>query len=444
MTMVISPFQILEPRATMLMVSMLDKKNLKVLRKIVVSSLKQNLYEFDPKKPSLPLMVPQYSSEEVLEAIDTLLTTNVTMGEKVFKFEEKFASYIGSKNGIMVNSGSSANLVAFSVLSNPMTDRRTESGFEAIIPAVTWSTTMFPIATARGVPVLCDIDGETFALSPEAASRGKSDKTRLVVPVHLLGNPCDVEAIKSVAGEDIWVVEDSCEAHGAEISGKKVGSFGDLSTFSFYFSHHISTIEGGMVITNNEELAEISRMLRAHGWIRELKRKDEFAKKYPSIDRRFLFVNEGFNLRPTEIQGAFGIHQIKKLESFIQSRRANALYLEKRLRKYNSYIELQTERPGTRHVWFGYPITVNGNAPFSKDDLASFLENRGIQTRPIMAGNLAEQPATALLEHRIVNPLSNSERVKRHSFFIGNHQYLGKDALNYIVSCFEEFFTKRS
>lgn len=421
----------------------LSKKNLVSLRKLVVKALADNLYEFDPKRPHLPLMVRSYSSEEVLEAIDSLLSTNVTMGEKVFKFEEKFASYIGCQHGIMVNSGSSANLVAFSALSNPMKNDAFRPGFEALIPAVTWSTTMFPINNCRGIPILCDVDPIDFTLTPRYLKSGYSEKTRLIVPVHLLGNPCDMGAIQEMADtHKVRIVEDSCEAHGAEISGRKVGSFGDMSTFSFYFSHHISTIEGGIVLTNDEELAEISKMLRAHGWIRELKNKNEFIRRNPNVNPSWMFVNTGFNLRPTEIQGAFGLHQIKKLDRFVEARRRNADYLGKRLAKYSAHLQLQNERPKTRHAWFGYPITVRPNAPFSRDQLVSFLEKKGIQTRPIMSGNLAAQPVIRLIEHRIAGSLTNAQMVMSNSFFFGNHQYLDRDALDYIISCFEEFFTK--
>jgi CDP-6-deoxy-D-xylo-4-hexulose-3-dehydrase len=419
------------------------RRTMKKLRKIVLRALQENLYEFDPKRPFLPLMAPSYSSEEVLEAIDSLLSTYVTMGEKVFAFEDKFASYIGCKNGVMVNSGSSANLVAFSTLSNPMLNDRFHARFEGIIPAVTWSTTMFPIDNCGGIPVLCDIDSKTFNLTAQSVEHALNSSTGLVVPVHLLGNPCDVRAIQKVLeGTKAKVVEDSCEAHGAEIEGRKVGSFGDLSSFSFYFSHHITTIEGGMVLTNNEEYAEIARMLRAHGWVREVKARDSYANRFSSIDPRFLFVNTGFNLRPTEIQGAFGIHQLKKLDRFIEIRRSNARYLLKRLSKYDSFIELQNERPGTRHVWFGYPVTVKETAPFTRENLVSFLENKGIQTRPLMSGNLAEQPVASLIKNRLSKPLTNAHRVMSQSFFFGNHQYLNQQALDYIISSFETFFAK--
>jgi CDP-6-deoxy-D-xylo-4-hexulose-3-dehydrase len=419
---------------------LISKRNLSRLRKIVEATLERQLYTFDSKKPHIPLMIPSYASDEVLGAIDTLLSTQVTMGEKVFKFEEEFARYIGCKHGVMVNSGSSANLVAFSTLCNPLLKSSIKSPFEAIIPAVTWSTTLFPVINCGGKAVLCDVAPDTFLLTNEAVEHAQSGSTRLLVPVHLLGNPCNVSQMRGlVEDKQVRVVEDACEAHGAEISGKKVGSFGDLGTFSFFFSHHITTMEGGMVVTDNEEYAEIARMLRAHGWIRELRRNEEFASRYPSIDRRFLFVNTGYNLRPTEIEGAFGLYQIKKLEHFIEARRVNARYLSSRL-KNHEHIRLQTERPGTRHVWFGYPVTVAEEAPFSREQLTSFLEKKGIETRPIMAGNLAEQPAISLVQHRNSGKLTNSERIMKQSFFFGIHQGLNREALDYIVSCFEDFF----
>lgn len=420
------------------------KRHLVRIRDLIRALFKDGPYQFNPKRPFLPLMVPSYSVDEVMEAIDSMLSTNVTMGEKVFKFEDKFAAYVGRKEAIMVNSGSSANLVAYSSLSNPMAPGGGfRKGFEGIIPAVTWSTTMFPISNCGGIPVLCDVKFDTFGLDDKGVNRAVSKDTRLVVPVHLLGNPADVVQIKaSLEGTGIKVVEDSCEAHGAEIDGKKVGGFGDLSTFSFFFSHHITTIEGGVVLTDDQEYAEIARMLRAHGWIRELKGKKKYTEKYAGIDPRFLFVNTGFNLRPTEIQGAFGIHQLRKLEGFISARRSNANYLIKRLSKYEPLIEIQRERSGTRHVWFGFPVTVSEKAPFLRDDLVGFLERHGIQTRPITSGNLAEQPVSTLVENRISGKLSTSKRIMRRSFYFGNHQYLSKNALEYIVEQFETYFKK--
>ena len=197
-----------------------------------------------------------------------------------------------------------------------------------------------------------------------------------------------------------------------------------------------------MVVTSNEELSELGLALRVFGWVRDLKNKDEFAQANPEIDSRFLFVNSGYNLRPTEIQGAFGIHQLPKLEPFIEGRRANAAYWTEQLGGLNDYLTLPHESPGTRHVWFGYPVTVNADAPFSRRDLVNFLEARGLETRPVMTGNIAEQPAMQLYPHRVDGSLPNARYISRQSFIFGNHQGIGPVQREAVVEYFREFFAE--
>jgi len=368
------------------------------------------------------------------------------MGEKVKQFESMFAEYIGTRFVTMVNSGSSANLLALSILTNPLPEKKLKPGDEVITPALTWATTVFPIINCGLVPVLVDVDLETFNIDTEEIEKAITDKTRAIMPVHLLGNPCDMDKIMNIAMEhNLYVIEDACEAHGAEFKGQKVGSFGDLATFSFFFSHHISTIEGGMIVTDNDRFAEMAKTLRAHGWIRELSGQDKIASRYPSIDSRFLFVNLGFNLRPTEIQGAFGIHQIKKLERFIQIRGENAQYWSDRLFKHSHVLHLPAKKgnTGSRRVWFGYPITVLPEAPFTREEFVQFLESEGIETRPIMAGNLAEQPALDLIDHRIQGELPNARMIMRQSFFWGNHHNMGERERVYVADCVEEFMKNK-
>lgn len=393
-------------------------------------------------KTKIPLNVPSYGWKEVCESLDSLLDAKVTMGEKVKVFENIFAKYIGTKHAIMVNSGSSANLLALSALSNPLVKNRLQPREEIITPAVTWATTVYPILNVGAIPVFVDIDLETFTLKPEEIEKGITPKTKAIMLVHLLGNPCEMDEIMEIAqGHDLFIIEDACEAHGAEYKGKKVGSFGNLATFSFFFAHHISTIEGGMLLTNNEEFAELAKALRVFGWIRDLKDKEKIAKDYNYIDSRYIFYNVGYNLRPTEIQGAFGIHQMKKLENYIAIRRENAEYWYKSLSHFSDYILLHKERKGTRHVWYGYPITIQPSAPFTREDLTSFLESKGVETRPIMAGNIVEQPVTRLFPYRKVGELPNSKLIMRNSFFFGNHHGISKIEREAIVVYINEFIT---
>lgn len=399
--------------------------------------------DFVRGKSRISLQVPAFGADEVIEALDSLLSTWVTMGKKVAEFELLFAEYIGTKYAVMLNSGSSANLIALSVLTNSRFSNCIPSGSEVITPAVTWVTTVYPISNVQLVPTLVDVD-ETFNIDVNSLKKAISAKTRAIMPVHLLGNPANMKELMEFASKhDLYVIEDTCESHGAKFGEKKVGSFGDISTFSFFLSHHITTIEGGMLLTDNEEIYEMAKAMRAFGWIRDLKDKDSIAKKHPDLDRRFLFVNMGYNFRPTEIQGAFGIHQIKKLEKFIEIRRENAEYWNKRLGRYSEYLILQKEQKNTRHVWFAYPITVSTKAPFTKKELTEYLEKNLIETRPIEASDITEQPVIDLFKHRIIGPLRNSKFIHRNSFFIGNHQGIGKAEREYVADVIEEFVLKR-
>jgi CDP-6-deoxy-D-xylo-4-hexulose-3-dehydrase len=397
----------------------------------------------DPGGPRLPLHVPSYGADEVNEALDSLLSTCVTMGDKVRRFEVLWAQYLGVREAVMVNSGSSANLVAAAALVNSAFPRPLVPGDEVIVPAVAWSTTYFPLVNVGLVPVLVDVDPDTFTIDPVAAARAIGPRTRGLMPVHLLGNACDMRALGDLAARhDLLVIEDSCEAHGARFEGKPVGTFGTMGTFSFYFSHHISTIEGGMVVTDDPELADLARTLRSHGWTRDVRRKPSIVDA--PIDERFLFVNLGYNFRPMEVQGAFGLHQLAKLEPFIKIRRDNVEYWNAGLRRHARWLRECPGRDtnGSRSVWFGYPITVRPEAPFSRDELAGFFESRGIATRPIMAGNFRDQPAISLFPHRIAGPLDRSEQVMRQSFFIGNHQAIDARDRAYVIQCLDEFMAR--
>jgi len=420
------------------------KRQIKDLIKEYYSGTKSKA-AFVSGRTRIPLVLPSYDWEEVCEAIDCLLDAQVTMGEKVKQFESMFAEYTGTRFATMVNSGSSANLLALSILTNPLLENRIKRGDEVITPAVTWATTVFPIINCGLVPVLVDVELETFNINTEEIKKAVTDKTRAIMPVHLLGNPCEMDKIMNIAMEyNLYVIEDACEAHGAEFKGQKVGSFGDLATFSFFFSHHLSTIEGGMVLTNNERLVELAKALRVFGWIRELTNKDKIAQEYEDIDPRYLFVNTGFNFRPTEMQGAFGIHQIKKLDKFIEIRWENAEFWTENLKQYKDYLLLHTEREGTKHVWFAYPITVKPDAPFNREELVDFLEKKGVETRPIMSGNFDQQPAMKLFPYRKVGDLPNSRIIMRNSFFFGNHPGITQEEREAIVNYFKEFMEGRA
>jgi CDP-6-deoxy-D-xylo-4-hexulose-3-dehydrase len=394
----------------------------------------------------VPLAIPPYSWEEVCEALDSMLSMKTTMGEKVKKFEESFAKYIGTKYGIMVNSGSSANLLALSILSNPMFgSNRIKPDDEIITPAVTWATTVYPIANVGAKPVFVDVNLRTYNIDVDKIEQAITKKTKAIMPVHLLGYPSDIKKIKKIANKhDLYIIEDSCEAHGAEYFGKKVGSFGDIGTFSFFASHHITTMEGGMMVTNNKEIYELGKAIRAFGWVRDLADKTQYKRKYAPIDSRFLFINTGYNLRPTEVQGAFGMHQIKKLDGLIRIRIKTARYWKRRLMPYFKYIMLPPDAKGLKNVYMTYPITVIKNRYFDKDDLVSHLEKHGIETRPVMAGNMVKQPVMKYISHRVSDELTNSEYIMENSFLIGNHQGIDEKKRKYVADVMIKFLDERT
>jgi CDP-6-deoxy-D-xylo-4-hexulose-3-dehydrase len=410
------------------------------IRPYIRDHFKSQKKEFVQGKTRIPLNIPTYSSDEVEEALDSLLSTWVTMGSKVKKFEEAFAQYNGSKHAVMVNSGSSANLLALSVLTNPLVNDHIPKGSEIITPAVTWPTTVYPVSDVGCTPVLVDVDPNTYNIIPDEIEKAVTNKTRAILPVHLLGGPCQIERIKKIADtHDLHLIEDTCETTGGEVHGKKAGSFGDMGTFSFFLSHHISTIEGGIIVTDDDHLYEYLKAMRAFGWVRDLREKENYSSANKGIDPRFLFITHGYNLRPTEIQGAFGIHQIKKLDAFIEIRRNNADYWKKRFAPFRDLLTLLAEETGTRHVYFGYPLTVNPKAPFTREQMVDRLESKMIETRPVMAGNMAEQPVMKQLPHRTIGTLPNSRMIMRQSFFFGNHTGIGEPEREHIADSIIEF-----
>lgn len=392
-------------------------------------------------KYRIPLSSPTFDHEEINEAIDTLLSSRLTMGEKVREFEETFSGYIGTRYGTMVNSGSSANFLADQVLVNPLARSGTRERPEIITPTLTWPTTVSQILSAGLTPVLVDIEPGTYTISMEQLEQAISSRTGAIVPVHTFGNPCEMPRIMKLASEnDLLVVEDCCEAHGAEFGGKRVGSFGHMSTFSFYFSHHITTIEGGMLLTNSKLFSELSRALRAHGWSRDSAKNRRSLTEF-QFDRDWRFVNLGFNLRPTEIQGAFGIRQLPKLEGLIRRRQANAAALTKRLEQYEDLLVLPRMIPQARQVWLMYPLVIQEHAPITRNQLTSYLEQKGIETRPLLSGNLVQHPVSRFVPLKRAGPLPNAQLAHRNGFAIGIHHGLAAADIEYVTSCFDGFMS---
>lgn len=422
-------------------------------KKEVVSFVRDRVGEFFNQFPGsstykFPLISRLYDQEEVAEVLETLLsperlTLNAKAELKIEKFENLWSDYIGVKNGIMVNSGSSANLVAYYALSNPTIRRPIKAGDEVITTALTWGTSVTPLYALGMKPVFIDVNLSDYTMNVDLIESAITNKTRAIMVVHLLGFPCNMDKIMEIARKhDLFVIEDCCEAHGAEWKGNRVGSFGDLSTFSFYLSHHITTIEGGMVLTNSNNYAELARIIRSQGVMRNVKDeeyKNSINSQAPEIDPRFLFANTGYNFRPTEMEGSFGIVQFKRFEGFYAAREFNAKFITEMLREFPEYFVTPELKNESRAAWFSYPIQVKDGAPFTKKELVEFLEKEGIETRPIMSGNFTKHPVAKIYEFEIVGDLDNTNRIHDNAFLIGSHAGIKEEHLNLLKNKFYEF-----
>lgn len=401
-------------------------------------------FAFNPKAPIVRLHEPTFSADEINAALECMLTTRVTMGAKVKTFEGEFAGKNGSAHAIMVNSGSSANLLAVAALANSETEDGLKPGDEVIVPALSWSTTVWPLVQMGLVPVIVDIDPATLNIDPGEIERAVGPKTRAVMVVPVYGNPCDMDAITDICQRHgLTLIEDCCEALGASYDGTPVGKFGRVGTFSFYYSHHITTLEGGMCVTDDLGYGEIMRILRAHGWVREVEDPAPWLERHPDIDPRFLFVNVGYNLRAMELQGAMGSVQLPKLDGFVETRRSNAAWFRRELARYEDVFAFQEETPKGRHSWFGFPMRVKPESPFQVGDLRQALGKANIESRPIICGNIAKQPAMQLHEHRLVGDLRHASDVMVSSFSFGNHQALDDAARQYVVGAISDFLGTR-
>ncbi len=368
------------------------------------------------------------------------------MGANCAAFEREFAQWLGIRNAIFVNSGSSANLIAVFALANarvPLHDgmKRLVPGAEVIVPALTWSTTIWPVVQAGARPVLVDCDPDTLQMDPTAVAAAVSDATVALLPTHIMGNACDMDAIKEIArARKLWVIEDCCEALGTRFAGRTVGTIGDVATFSFYYSHHMTTVEGGMVVTDNDELADWLRCLRAHGWVRDMHDAERYVGENPGIDPKYLFVNTGFNLRPTEFNGTIGRVQLKKLDAYNSRRVAIATSWDESLAPLRESGALSPMRAtaSAAMVPFAYPVRTE--TPATKAALQQWMERAGIETRPVVCGNMARQPAFEFIEHRSVEPLHNADTIMDCGFYWGIDPDMTDDDVIYVAEQVKGFF----
>ena len=370
--------------------------------------------------------------EQELQSIKDVIATNrYTMGNEVECFENLFAKHFKSKYAIMVNSGSSANLLAIASLFFRK-DNFLVKGDEVIVPAVSWSTTYYPLQQYGLKLKFVDIDLNTLNFDLLSLKEAISPKTKLIVAVNVLGNPNDYLHINNLIKEkNIILFEDNCESLGAKLNNRFTGTFGLIGTYSFFYSHHISTMEGGMITTDNEELYHILLSIRAHGWTRNLPKKNKITgtKSDFSFEESFKFVLPGYNLRPLEFSGKIGQIQLRKLNNFIKERRENAKYF---LSKAARNPLITTQKEIGESSWFGFSIIIDPDLQISRNKLINELEKAGIETRPIIGGNFTNNEVIKYFDYSIHNNLNNANIVDQFGFFVGNHHFKIRDNIDYL------------
>jgi CDP-6-deoxy-D-xylo-4-hexulose-3-dehydrase len=394
----------------------------------------------------IPLNTSTLGKEEISAAKAVLDSGNLTMGEQCRAFERAFAQYLDVEHAVMVNSGSSANLLAMFALANPLLKtrgrkRRIESGAEVIVPALTWSTTIWPVVQAGAKPVFVDCDPSTLQMTSQAIEAAITPQTVAIAVVHVLGGSANARAIADLAERHgLWLFEDTCESLGVRWEGRHVGTFGDMGTFSFYFSHHITTIEGGMIVTNDGDVADLLTALRAHGWVRHMRNGQKIADQHPEIDPRFLFVTTGFNVRPTEINAVIGLEQLKRLAGFNEKRRSFAKRLDQGLAALAQagVIDLIRHDPRSMPAPFGYTVLCKTSE--ARNGLRAHLEDAGIETRPVICGNMVRQPAIEQVRHRVSGQLVGADRVMDCGIYWGTHPNMTNDEIDYIIQAVIGFY----
>ena len=382
---------------------------LHLIKKIFVEKIKKNS-RFD-----YPLLTDGYSSSDLQEASKVLLSGRLTMSQITNKFEKYFAKKIGSRFALMVNSGSSANLLALFCLINPHRKKRLKKGDECIVPALCWSTSLWPIIQAGLKPVLADVNLKTFTLDLQTIKKKITKKTKAVMILNVLGNCSEMEKIKAYLNKrKIFLIEDSCEALGSKYKNKYLGTYGDFGTYSFYYSHQVTSGEGGMIVCNSKEDFNILKSLRAHGWDREINKKNI---------KNFNFINEGFNLRPLDITAAIGFNQFKRLNKLKNTRaknRNNLIKFIKSSKKWNNQYTFFNPQKNLDPSWFGFPLMINNKSSKSKKNFLKYLNRNKIETRPIISGNFANQPAIKKYNIKYKKKdLKNSQEIEDRGFFIG-------------------------
>tara|TARA_B100001964_G_scaffold193813_1_gene217133 strand:- start:1588 stop:2835 length:1248 start_codon:yes stop_codon:yes gene_type:complete len=389
-------------------------------------SLIQRKYKYE-------LLEQGFSKKDISSGVKVLLSGQITMASQTREFEFSFARKLGVKYALMVNSGSSANLLAIFAAGNPLRKKRFKIGDEVLIPVLCWPTSLWPLMQFGLKPVFVDVDLETLNVNMDDLISKITSRTKAIMLINIHGNSSDIFKIKKIAKKkNIILIEDNCEALGSKLKNKYLGTFGDFSTFSFFYSHQITSGEGGMVVCHNDEDYEILFSLRSHGWLggtrfypRSLKIYNKYAKKNPNLDPRYIFVNSGFNVRPTDIQAAIAHNQFKRLNQLTSIRSKNRDSIIENIissKKWNNQFTFVSSSLNNKTSWMGLPILLNEKYLSKKKEFINYLDKVGIETRPIIGGSFLNHPAAKLYK---LNPkillFKNAEKIQNLGFLIGLH-----------------------
>ena len=394
-----------------------------------------------------------WDEREMINMVDAVLEFWLTAGRYAQEFERRLGEFLGVREVIPVNSGSSANLVAITALTSSRLDRPLKPGDEVITPAVTFPTTLAPILQNNLLPVFIDCELGTYNINLDQLEAALSPRTRALIFPHTLGNPVDMTRVMALArAHDLYVVEDTCDALGSRFDGQMCGTFGDFGTLSCYPAHHITMGEGGAAFTHSPRLARVARSVRDWGrdcWCGYDNPPDgqcgkRFQWEIPGLpdgyDHRYYFTEIGYNLKLTDLQAAMGVAQMEKLPDFIAARKRNFRWLYEGLKPYEEFLILPTWHPQADVSWFAFPITVRRSAPFTRRDLTGWLERHKIETRFLFAGDIRQQPAYQDMPHKVTGALPNSEQVLWGSFFVGVYPGLDRPRVDYMLETFADFF----
>jgi CDP-4-dehydro-6-deoxyglucose reductase, E1 len=414
--------------------------------------LRRPAVTFVPGETLIPASGKVVGEEELENLIDASLDLWLTTGRFAEAFERQFAAWMGVRHAILVNSGSSANLLAVSMLtSKELGARALEPGDEVITTAAGFPTTVNPIIQNRLKPVFVDADIPTYNINVEMLEAAIGPRTRAIIAAHTLGNPFDLDTVLAVAkAHDLWVIEDTCDAVGATYRGQRVGSFGDVASVSFYPAHHITMGEGGAVLTRDPRLKKILESFRDWGrdcWC-EPGCDDTCGKRFSwqlgdlpyGYDHKYTYSHVGYNLKVTDMQAAIGVAQLEKLPLFVEKRRRNFAHLRAGLGALEEYLIMPEATAHSEPSWFGFPITVRPDGPMDRSQLIAHLESRRIATRLLFGGNLLRQPAYRSIDHRVVGDLKNADTIMNDTFWIGVFPGLDAARLDYVIATFQEAY----